>query len=114
MLTAQGPSVFSQTLAFDESDVLNENKSYLISALDLLGLDVKFTDEADVKVQEECCPAEPFIVFREEQPMTIKLINPQPYSPYFELELPVSDGDTVSNLINRICKETSGVKGTTN
>ena len=58
--------MFSETAAFDEVKVLEDNMNYLLTTLDLIALDIKRADEADERVQEECCPGEPFIVFRTE------------------------------------------------
>lgn len=34
--------------------------------LQLEGIDIKYSDEADDKVKEDCCPGKPFTTFREE------------------------------------------------
>lgn len=38
----------------------------LVHVLQLEGIDIKYSDEADDKVKEDCCPGKPFTTFREE------------------------------------------------
>lgn len=114
MFLQQGPQVFEQTSLFDEVAVLQENIAYLTNALELEGLDVKFSDEADLaQVVEECCPLEPTIVFRREESASLRIINNQPYNGLFESEVDVFDGDTGAKLIDRIKREIKNVKGKT-
>ena len=63
-VSAQGLSALDLTSEFDEKQVLEDNINYLIGTLQLDGLDVKFSTEANEKTQEECRPSDPFIVFR--------------------------------------------------
>lgn len=69
MFTEFGATVFNQTMAFDEIQVLNDNYKYLISTLELEGLQIKASEEAEDKIQEECCPGEPFLVLSAEVPL---------------------------------------------
>ena len=62
--SAQGLSALDLTSEFDEKQVLEDNINYLIGTLQLDGIDVKFSTEANEKTQEECRPSDPFIVFR--------------------------------------------------
>lgn len=110
MLILQGPSVFNQTSSFDETNILSENINYLTNTLELEGIDIKRANEADTKIQEECCPLQPFMVFRAEKSHTLQVINNQPYTPMFELQVPVYEGDTGFKIINRIAKE-NRIKG---
>ena len=54
------------TLDFDESAVLEEKVRYLASTLEIEGIDIKFSDGAEDKIKEDCCPGKPFIVYRTE------------------------------------------------
>ncbi|RWS07474.1 leucine--tRNA ligase: cytoplasmic-like protein, partial [Dinothrombium tinctorium] len=63
LLQTQGESVFNQTTCFDEFEVLKENIEYLKNTLEVEHIVIKSADEADSKVQEECCPQEPYIIF---------------------------------------------------
>ena len=63
-VSAQGLSALDLTSEFDEKQVLEDNINYLLGTLQLDGIDVKFSTEANEKTQEECRPSDPFIVFR--------------------------------------------------
>jgi leucyl-tRNA synthetase len=112
MFKKQGKGVFNQTAPFDEVKVLEENLAYLTATLELEGLDIKSADEAEAKVQEECCPLEPYVVFRQEESAVLRIINNQPYRPLFNLQLPVYEGDTASRLSSRVRRELRGIKET--
>jgi leucyl-tRNA synthetase len=75
MFSEFGESVFEETSAFDEMQTLKENTSYLISTLDLEGLDVQYLDKAEERIQEECCPGGPYIVFRTEPSIPLLIIR---------------------------------------
>ena len=65
MLAKSGVSVFEQTSPFDESQVLRDNLTYLTTSLELEKLEVKAAEESDKPtVNDECCPMEPMIEFR--------------------------------------------------
>jgi len=106
-----GESVFEETSAFNEMEVLRENTSYLISTLDLEGLDFEYSDKAEERIQEECCPGGPYIVFRNEPSVPLLIINQQANRPYFELEVPIYKGDCVKRVAERISKEVRSIKG---
>ena len=63
-----GESVFDDIASFDELDVLESNFDYLLTTLDLSGIEFKYSDEADSRIQEDCCPHEPYITYRVESP----------------------------------------------
>jgi len=111
MFSEFGESVFEETSAFDEVQTLEENTSYLISTLDLEGLDIQYSDKAEERIQEECCPGAPYIVFRTEPSIPLLIINQQANKPYFELEIPVYKGDCVERVAERIRKENRLIKG---
>lgn len=113
LLLTQGERALSQTAPFDEINVLNNNLEYLKSTLNIESLTIKSSDDADDKVKEECCPMEPVIVFERKQCIQMELRNPRPYDPLFSTTIPVFEGETLCDLVNRL-KLTSGVenKGT--
>jgi leucyl-tRNA synthetase len=111
MFSEFGESVFEETSAFDEMQTLEENTSYLISTLDLEGLDIQYSDKAEERIQEECCPGGPYIVFRREESIPLLIINEQANKPYFELEVPIYKGDCVERVAERIRKENRLIKG---
>ena len=66
------------SLEFDECTVLEDNKEYLISTLQLEGIDFDYSENANEKIQEECRPGAPFIVFRVDPSIDLTFINDQP------------------------------------
>ena len=52
----QGLSALDLSLEFDEKKVLEDNLNYLVSTLEMEGVDVKFSSEASEKIQEDCRP----------------------------------------------------------
>lgn len=111
MFAEYGESVFDETSAFDEVEVLNENLSYIISTLDLEGLSIESSDKAEEKIQNETCPGDPYIVFRTEPSVPLVVINQQPTKPYFELTIPIYKGDDIQRVAERIRKENRAIKG---
>lgn len=99
-----GIKALNLTSEFDEVEVMNKFKKYMINTLDLEGIDIKYSDEADDKVKEDCCPGKPFTTFREEPSVAIKLVNPQPMSGLFEIKLPIYEGDDKTKVLTRIMK----------
>lgn len=111
MFLTSGEEVFEDTAPFDEMQVLTSKSDYLLATLDLVGLEIKYADEADARIQEDCCPQEPFIVYRVEQSTPLLCINQQPLKPAFELSMPVYPNDSVAGLAVRILKELRMDKG---
>ena len=111
MFLVAGEVVFEDTAPFDEMQVLSTNLDYLLTTLDLVGIEFKYSDEADARIQEDCCPQDPFIVYRVEESVMLQCINQQPLVPAFELSLPVYPNDSVQNLASRLAKELRNVKG---
>lgn len=105
-----GTNALNLTLDFDEYSVLSENISYLINTLELEGLEIKYTVEADERIKEDCCPGQPFIVYRSESFIPVHFMNPQPHSGYFELIVPIYNGDRYSNIVSRIQKRNHFIK----
>ena len=109
-VAAQGLSVLDLTLDFDEKQVLEDNLSYLLNSLLLDGMEVKFSNEANEKTQEECRPGGPFIIFRTEPSVPLTVINNQPHTGLFQTVLPVLEGDDVSSLIRRLARNERNLK----
>ena len=63
--------------------VLKDNVEYLVNTLQLDGVSVACSDEANKKTQEECMPGAPFIVFRIDPSIEMNLINDQPHTGMF-------------------------------
>ena len=70
-----GMSALDLTLEFDEHSVLVDNMDYIVSTLQLDGVNIAFSDEASEKTQEECRPGAPFITFRVDPSVDLNLIN---------------------------------------
>lgn len=64
-IASTGLGVLELTLDFDEKTVLSDNMEYLLNNLQLEGMDLKFSEEAqNEKTQEECRPGAPYVTFR--------------------------------------------------
>ncbi|KPM09989.1 leucine-tRNA ligase, cytoplasmic-like protein [Sarcoptes scabiei] len=105
MFIASGSRVLEDAAPFDEMSVLKANHDYLLSTLDLCGIDFEYSDKADQRIQEDCCPQEPFITFRTERSFSLICINPQPFVPCFEAIVSIFQNDTIKNLASRLAKE---------
>ena len=53
-----GLAALDLTLDFDEAEVLEDNLEYLLSTLQMEGVEIKFASDANEKIQEECRPGE--------------------------------------------------------
>lgn len=100
-----GINALNLTLDFDEMGVLNKNILYLTNTLELEGVDVLYSVDADDKIKEECCPGAPFIVYRTEPSIEVNCVNPQPFSGHFEMTVHIHDGDSVQKIANRMLKD---------
>ncbi|PVD35216.1 hypothetical protein C0Q70_06497 [Pomacea canaliculata] len=106
-----GVRALDLTSEFDEKEVLDINRAYLCNTLELEGLDIKFSEGADEKVREDCCPGKPFITYRTEPSVNILLINQQQGSGLFEMSVPVFEGDIPAKIAARLAKsERSKIK----
>ena len=56
-------SALDLSLEFDEKKVLEDNIKYLLNTLEMEGIDVKFSSEANEKTQEDCRPGKLFLPF---------------------------------------------------
>lgn len=99
------------TSEFDEKNVLEINQTYLCNTLELEGIDVRYSDEADEKVRGDCCPGKPFITYRTEPSVPLKMVNQQQGSGLFEVSMPIFEGDILSKVATRLMKsERSKIK----
>ncbi len=109
-----GLSILDLTLEFDEKDVLMNNMDYILSSLQLEGVDVKFSTEAGEKTQEECRPGAPFVLYRHGLStlpnVKVNFINNQPHSGLFSIKLPIMDGDSVSSVARRLANLERNIK----
>lgn len=99
-----GLKALNTTMDFDEKEVMEMYKKYLLSTLELEDLVVKFSEEAEDKVKEDCVPGSPFLTLHTEPSVSVRISNCQPYSGLFEVTLPIYEGDLKSKLINRLMK----------
>ncbi len=107
-----GMQALDLKLDFDEKAVLEDNASYITGSLGLEGLDVIFSSEAgNEKMQEECRPGAPYIQFRREPTVALRLVNNQPHSGLFSTEVDVLDGDNGEKVAKRVTRMTKGTKG---
>ncbi|RLU26189.1 hypothetical protein DMN91_002355 [Ooceraea biroi] len=105
-----GVSALNLTLDFNEADVLEKNKEYLKTTLDLENIIVKYTDEAPEKTQEECRPGTPYINFSVIPIMPVCFVNPQKCSSLLEISVGVSAADTFTDIVCRLAKQNKQIK----
>ncbi|KAL4230623.1 Leucine--tRNA ligase [Mactra antiquata] len=100
-----GLAALNLTMDFDEEQIMTTNLKYLTNTLELEGVSIKFSEEADgAKVKEDCCPGKPFVTFSTEPSVTIRMKNPQPSSGLFEVKLPIFQNDTIDKVKTRLMK----------
>ena len=103
--------VLELTLDYDEKSVLTDNMEYLLNNLQLEGMDLKFSEEADTeKTQEECRPGVPYVTFRRDPSVQMTLTNNQPHSGLFGISFPILQGDTVDKIAKRLARTEKNVK----
>ncbi|KAK7097865.1 leucine--tRNA ligase, cytoplasmic-like [Littorina saxatilis] len=106
-----GERALNLTSEFDEKQVLEMSRVYLSNTLELEGLDIRFSEEAEEKVRDDCCPGKPFISYRIEPSVPLRLVNQQQCSGLFEITLPIFEGDVLSKIAARLVKmERSKIK----
>jgi leucyl-tRNA synthetase len=101
---SRGRSALDLRSAIDETAILKENLPYLISTLELQDIQVRPSTEGSEKLQEDCAPGKPFIIFEETRSALVTAVNPQVYSGLFEFALPVLDGDSMEALSARVAR----------
>nr|CAB3263393.1 leucine--tRNA ligase, cytoplasmic [Phallusia mammillata] len=92
------------TSPFDERSVLADHATYLADTLELDGVEVKFSNEGNTKVQEDCAPGHPLCEFVRKPGVNITVINQQACSGHFTVQIPVRSGDKPNQIISRIQK----------
>lgn len=109
----QGMSALHLTLEFDERQVLVDNLDYLTGTLQLDGMEVKWSNEANEKTQEECRPGVPFVVFWTAPSVPLTMVNNQPQNGLFQLTCPILDEDTCLTIAKRLERQERNVKDAT-
>ncbi|XP_059177006.1 leucine--tRNA ligase, cytoplasmic-like [Physella acuta] len=98
-----GLKALALTSEVNEANVLALNQLYLANTLEIEGIEICNSVDADDKVKEECCPGKPFITFITKPSVKLSLMNPQPFSSMFEITLDIFEGDITTKVINRLC-----------
>ena len=106
----KGPSVLESHLPFDESDVFEQNKDYILRSLDLDSLEIcEASSYHDQKLVSDVCPGKPMCKFekRELDPVDkcsaqVTFVNIQPCTPFFKQTLNIYDTDTIEDIIARL------------
>jgi len=104
-----GVSALDTSLPWDETAVLEKNKDYIVSSLQLEGCDLAWSTDMGEK-GEDCKPGQPLITFRTEASVKLKLTNNQAYSGLFSVDLPILEGDTPASIQTRLVRTERGVK----
>jgi len=95
-----------QTCEFPEEEVLKRNEHYITNSLELEGLYIRPTEEAESEMlKEECCPGSPYITFHSEPGIVINVLNIEPGSGYFSTTVTVLANDTVAKVKLRMFRE---------
>lgn len=71
---------------------------------------MKYTDDASEKTREECCPGQPYMSFEAAPGVTVKFTNPQRFNGQFTTTVKVNEGNTLSEILERLSKE-NRIKG---
>ncbi|XP_071951783.1 leucine--tRNA ligase, cytoplasmic-like [Antedon mediterranea] len=109
-VAVNGMRALDLELDFDEKKVLEDNLEYLTQTVDLEGLEVKFSEEGDAKVKEECCPGKPYSTYYTQPSVSVTMVNPQPGSGFFSFSLPIMQHDTLPKITRRMCKQERNIK----
>ncbi|XP_045492233.1 leucine--tRNA ligase, cytoplasmic isoform X1 [Colias croceus] len=107
-----GTDAFSLALPFDEAALLEDNKHYLMSTLDLESIEVKHTDSTDVpeKTREECAPGAAHVSFSRIPAIRLTAISPAAKSGLFTAHVDIMQGDNVEKVKAKLAKEVKAVK----
>jgi len=108
-VVSTGISALDTSLPWDEMTVLQDNLSYITNTLQLEGVSIAPSSDLGEK-GEDCRPGLPLIFFRCEESVKFRLVNNQPYSGLFAIDLPILQGDTVTKIANRIARTEKNVK----
>nr|XP_036222723.1 leucine--tRNA ligase, cytoplasmic [Bactrocera oleae] len=102
----KGVEALAINLEFDERQVLLNNLDYLSNTLDVVDIEVKYTDdpEAPEKTREEVRPGSPFIAFIIAPNVAVELINPIERSGLFQVNTVICEGETVQQLTEKLAK----------
>jgi len=106
----KGASVLESHLAFDEREVFQQNKDYILRSLDLDSLEIcESSTYQDQKLVADVCPGKPMCKFekRELDPVDkssvkVTFVNIQPCTPFFKHSINVYDTDTIEDVISRL------------
>lgn len=101
------------TSSFDEEQVLMTNIVYLTKSLEMEGVEIRPSSKGPIKVQEDCCPGKPMCEFIVQPSVVIQVLNQQPMSGCFSVNIPVRDGDTYQQIVSRVSKLSKFIKDST-
>lgn len=106
----KGATVLESHLSFDEKEVFQRNKDYILRSLDLDSLEIcEASSYHDQKLVVDVCPGKPMCKFEkreldpvEKSSMQVTFVNIQPCTPFFKQCINVYDTDTIEDVINRL------------
>jgi len=104
-----GMSALDTSLPWDETAVLSSNLDYLLSSLELEGIDLAWASDLGDK-GDEVRPGTPFITFRTEPSVKLELVNNQIGTGVFSTSCPILQGDTAQKVASRLARLERGVK----
>lgn len=103
-------SALNLTTDIDEYQVLATILSYLLENLELEGINIAYSEDADQKIREECKPEKPFITFRVEPSVIAKFSNRQLNNGLFSGQLKVYQNDSLDKIKSKIAKQYRQIK----
>ncbi|PAV80153.1 hypothetical protein WR25_19942 [Diploscapter pachys] len=109
----KGMAALKVACEYDQVEILNINKEYLLNSLDLDYIIMKFTDEPDTPqaLQDTIVPGRPHITFSAGKPgLPLTLRNVHLCNGLFDVELEVIDGDTLSAIVRKLRRINKNVK----
>ena len=91
-------SALSESFDVDEVKIWRECEAYLKATLELEQVDIEHVGE-EVPGSR---PGRPLINYSAPPYVQVRLVNPEPCTPHFEISVPVVNGDSIGKLLARI------------
>ncbi|XP_022906298.2 leucine--tRNA ligase, cytoplasmic [Onthophagus taurus] len=106
-----GPKAFALTLEFDEAEVLKTNHVYLANTLDVLLVNVRFTDEEGISDSlKEVRPGKPHALFSTMPGVNVLFTNPIPTNALFQQTVKISNGDSFEKVVKKLTSTNRNIK----
>jgi len=104
-----GMEAFQLESPFDEVEVMNKCRDYLVASSELESIEIEYADQND-QMQSKARPGKPVIKMVVTPSVVLELKNRQDCAPYHTFFLTVRNGESCSDIIKRIAKAQNFVK----